>query len=46
MGAMDDGESCTTMKMFLVSLNCIVKYGYNSMFILCDFYIIKNIFFT
>ena len=26
-----DGESCTTMWMYLVPLNCIVKYGYNSM---------------
>ena len=29
---MDDGESCTIMWMYLVSLKCPVKYGSNSMF--------------
>ena len=28
---MDDGERCPTMWMYLVPLNCTVKYGWNSM---------------
>ena len=32
------------MWMYSVPLNCIVKYGQNSMFILCEFYHNKKTF--
>ena len=41
---MDDCESCTTMRTYLVPLNCTVKYVKTVCFILCDFATIKEIF--
>ena len=42
---MDDGESCTTVWIYLVPLNGTVKYGMVKIvcFLLCDFYHSKKV---